>query len=130
MKHYLSLLAVAGILFAPLALAEKETVAPQNTATEAGESNSSAVADLCKTYAIEDGIAAAKQAAYINDCMASMTDLSGGVQEPIPLVAEGTGEPVAAPASEKVNSDPEQLVKSELVETPDPTAEQLDAKKN
>ncbi|QLQ33382.1 MAG: hypothetical protein HZT40_19245 [Candidatus Thiothrix singaporensis] len=62
--------------------------------------------------------------------MNSMTDLSEGIQEDLPLVAEDSGEAVAAPSSEQVNrNSPEKLVQGELVETPDPAAEQLNAGK-
>jgi hypothetical protein len=124
MKQFLTTLAIAGIL--AVAPAWADDAAASNT--ESG-SNASAVASLCSTYAEEDGIAAAKKDAYIQECLKNMTDLSEGVQETVPLVADTTEEPLAAPTSEKVNSDPEQLVKSELVEIPDPTAEQLDADK-
>ena len=115
MKYLLALLATASIITSSLAIAEPSA-----------ESNMS---DLCATYAAEDGISADKKEAYIKDCLASMTDLSASIQEPQPVNAEGTETPTATPSSEKVNSDPDQLVKSELVETPDPSAEQLEAGK-
>lgn len=129
MKHCLTLLALAGILIAPAAFAEEEADVKEDVAALA-ESNDAALNDLCSTYADEDGIETAKRAAYIKECMTSMTGLSDNMQEPLPLVSEGTDEAVATPMSEQVNNDPEQLVKSELVETPDPAAEQLDARKN
>lgn len=93
------------------------------------DSSSSAVADLCNTYADEEGVAAGERPTYISKCLKGMTDLSEGMQEGVPLVADVTEEAVAAPSSIAVNSDPEQLIKNELVEIPDPAAEQLDAQK-
>ena len=115
MKHLLALLVTTSIVMSSTAFAEP-----------GADGNVSA---LCATYATEDGISADKKDAYIKECVASMTDLSESIQEPLPVVAEGTDTPTATPSSEQVNSDPDQLVKSELVETPDPSAEQLDAGK-
>lgn len=130
MKYCLSLLAAVSILISLPVLADKDGADSKESVAEATESNATAVHDLCNTYAKEDGIIAAKHDAYVKECMASMTDLSERIQEPLPLVSEGTDESAAAPMSEQVNNDPEQLVKSELVETPDPDAEQLDVQKN
>ncbi len=126
MKSFPIWLVLAAVFTAPVAFAE-ENIADSAIATE---SNASAVQDLCKTYAQEDGIQASQLDAYIKECMASMTDLSEAMQESLPLTAGESGEPTAAPTSEALSQDPEQLVKSELVETPDPAAEQLDAGKN
>ena len=115
MKYLLTLLATTSLFTSPFVLAEN--------ATDGGMS------DLCTTYAEEDGISADKKPAYIKECLASMTDLSESVQEPLPVVADGTDAPSVTPSSEQVNSDPENLVKGELVDTPDPAAEQLDAGK-
>lgn len=107
-----------------------EDVKNTSSATASNVDNSSsAVADLCNTYADEDGIAASERPAYISKCLKGMTDLSEGMREGVPLVADATEEAVAAPSSTAVNSDPEQLIKNELVEIPDPAAEQLDAQK-
>ena len=131
MKHHLTLLALAGLLMTPSAFAGKDAVETPEMAPVSAESNDSAVQDLCRTYAEEDGIASNKRPAYIQECVANMTGLSDGIQsEPLPLLSEGSEEAVASPTSEQVNDDPEQLVRSELVETPDPAAEQLDARKN
>jgi hypothetical protein len=124
MKQVLIALAITGILAVAPVWAEDAA-----TSSTDSENNTSAVASLCSTYAQEDGIEANKQAAYIQECLKNMTNLSESVQEDVPLVADTTNEPVAAPSSEKVNSNPEQLVQGELVEIPDPTAEQLDADK-
>lgn len=131
MKHSILYLMLTGIMAASPAFAEDAVKAPAGAEASptSSEGSDSAVSELCSTYADEDGIAADKKAAYIKDCMNSMTDLSEGMQETVPLVADETNEPVAAPSSEQVNKDPEQLVKSELVETPDPTAEQLETGK-
>lgn len=132
MKYLSALLAITCVMAHPMVRGEDATVAdPQVAETRTtSESHDSALADLCATYAEEDGIAADKKAAYVNECLNSMTDLSEGVQEGLPLVAEaGEGGPAIAPSSAQANSTPEKLVQSELVETPDPSAEQLNTGK-
>ncbi len=129
MKYSISLLLLASMAGASVVYAQE----PAKSAVQvsaAAEDDSKALADLCNTYASEDGVSADKKASYIKECLNSMTDLSEAVQEPLPLVAEENNAPAAAPSSEQVNSDPEKLVKNELVETPDPNAEQLDAGKS
>jgi hypothetical protein len=130
MKHIL--IAVAAISMSmPLVVhaeEKKEPVAKAET-PEVAESTTSTLTDLCNAYAQEDDIAESAKAIYVSKCLERMTDLSETIQETVPLVADVTEEPVAAPTSEVVNSDPEQLVKGELVETPDPSAEQLSAEK-
>jgi hypothetical protein len=131
MKYPILYLLLTGIMAASTAFAEdttKNTVAA-DASPATSENSDAAVSGLCNTYAEEDHISADKKAAYLKDCMNSMTDLSEGMKEDVPLVADETNAPVASPASEQVNQDPEQLVKSELVETPDPTAEQLETGK-
>ena len=133
MKHALIALAVAG-LFAMVTVHAETTPATTTpaaavTTPAVDETNNAAVSSLCSSYADEDKVPASGKAAYIAKCMKGMTDLSEGIKETVPLVTENTEEPAAAPSSEKVNSDPEQLVKGEIVEIPDPTAEQLDAGK-
>ena len=132
MKHALIALAVAG-LFATVTVHAETTPATTTPAaavtTPAVDETNTAVSSLCSSYADEDKVPASGKAAYIAKCMKGMTDLSEGIKETVPLVTENTEEPAAAPSSEKVNSDPEQLVKGEIVEIPDPTAEQLDAGK-
>lgn len=132
MKHALIALAVAG-LFAMVTVHAETTPATTTPAaavtTPAVDETNTAVSSLCSSYADEDKVPASGKAAYIAKCMKGMTDLSEGIKETVPLVTENTEEPAAAPSSEKVNSDPEQLVKGEIVEIPDPTAEQLDAGK-
>lgn len=130
MRYCLSVLVLAGTLISLPALAEKNAAGDKEDAAVMTESNDTAVNDLCNTYAKEDGVTSTKRDAYIKECMASMTDLSERVQEQLPLVSEGSDESAVAPMSEQVNNDPEQLVKSELVEIPDPDAEQLDVQKN
>ncbi len=148
MKKFLLTLAIIGVVSSPALYAagaakahEKaaspkaesaktsETAAPTNQ-TAAAEDENKDLTELCNTYAQEDGIGADKKATYVKDCLKSMTDLSESMQEPLPLVAGENNTPSAAPSSEQVNSDPEKLVKSEVVDTPDPNAEQLDAGKN
>lgn len=126
MQNFPIWLALAAVFAAPVTFAEENNA----DAAVATESNASAVQSLCKTYAQEDSIGTGQLDAYIKECMASMTDLSEAMQESLPLTAGESGEPAAAPTSEALSQDPEQLVKSELVETPDPEAEQLDAGKN
>lgn len=123
-------LTLASLLLSPLVLAE-DVVADKQAVGEqaAAENPASALAELCNTYAEEDGIAAGNKANYVKQCMASMTDLSEGMQENLPLVSEENGQAVASPSSAQVNNNPEQLVQNELVETPDPGAEQLNAGK-
>lgn len=130
MKYLFLLLTVATMALSPAVLAEEAS--PSQPSVETGavsESNDTALADLCNTYAEEDNVAADKKAAYLKECMTSMTDLSEGMQEGLPLASDETGEAVAAPSSAQVNSSPDLLVQSELVETPDPAAEQLSAGK-
>lgn len=108
---------------------EAPVAAPAVTQTATVDDENKELNDLCNTYAQEDGIAADKKAAYVKDCLKRMTDLSESMQEPLPLVS-GDNAPAATPSSEQVNADPEKLVKSEVVDTPDPNAEQLDAGKS
>lgn len=130
MKYLLSvLLATTSLLASPLMQAEEAAPAAAPNGEAAAENPVSALSELCNTYAEEDGVAADRKASYLKECMASMTDLSDGMQEGLPLVSEENGQAVAAPSSEQVNSSPEKLVQNELVETPDPTAEQLSAGK-
>jgi hypothetical protein len=130
MKHILIAVAAISMSMAVVVHAE-ENKAPdaKAEASEVAENTTSTMTDLCNTYAQEDGISESAKAAYVSKCLERMTDLSETIQETVPLVADVTEEPVAAPTSEVVNSDPEQLVKGELVETPDPSAEQLSAEK-
>jgi hypothetical protein len=129
MKYLFSLLVMTSITTSPAILAEEAAPAPAATEIAASdENNNSSLAELCSTYAEEDGIAASKKAAYIQDCMSNMTDLSESMQEGLPLMSDEAGETVAAPSSGQVNT-PEKLVQNELVETPDPAAEQLTAGK-
>ena len=118
MKYPLILLTLIGIGTSPLIHAEDS--APEN--------NNAALTELCNTYAEEDGISASKKAAYLQECLSNMTDLTDSMQEDLPLAAAETNieSTVAAPP---VNNSPEQLVQNELVETPDPSAEQLSAGK-
>lgn len=126
MKHILIALAVIGMSMAVVAQAKDTKVPVANTVTpEVTENTTSNLAALCNTYAEEDGIAESAKAEYVRKCLKRMTDLSETIQESIPLVGDVTEEPLAAPTSEVVNSELEQLIKSELVETPDPQAEQL-----
>ena len=130
MKHILIAIAAISMSMAAVVQAE-ENKAPVASAVapEVAENTTSNMTDLCNTYAEEDGIAESAKAAYVSKCLERMTDLSESIQESVPLVADVTEEPLAAPTSETVNSDPEQLVKGELVEIPDPGAEQLSAEK-
>lgn len=95
----------------------------------AEETNNTALTELCNTYAEEDGIANGKKTAYLEECKNSMTDLSESMQEDLPVTSEETGEVLATPSSEQIHNTPEKLVQNELVETPDPDAEQLNANK-
>lgn len=90
------------------------------------DKGSKAITELCASYAKEDGIPTAEQASYIKQCLADMTGLSASLQKgiPTPTAAEtGSGTAVKTPRT------PEALVQNELVEVPDPNAEQLTAKK-
>ncbi|SEA91278.1 hypothetical protein SAMN05660964_02800 [Thiothrix caldifontis] len=119
MKYLLTLLSLTGLYVSPVIAAEESVT----------ENNHSALTELCNTYAEEDGITTGKKAAYIQECLNNMTDLSESIQEELPLSTEEvTEDPATAPAA-SVSSTPEKLVQNELVETPDPTAEQLNAAK-
>lgn len=126
MKRLLFGLSLVAFAALPLAFAEDT---PLKTTAGSAESDTAPVADLCKTYAEENEIATAKKDTYIAECMDSMTDLSESMQETLPLLIENSNEPAVTPTAEKIHQDPEQLVQNELVETPDPGAEQLEAKK-
>ena len=131
MKHILIAVAAISMSMTAVVQAEDNKNAPVADAvtSEMAENTTSTMTDLCNTYAQEDGISESAKAAYVSKCLTRMTDLSESIQESVPLVADVTEEPLAAPTSEAINSDPEQLIKSELVETPDPSAEQLSAEK-
>ena len=119
MKYKLILLALLGISTGPIIHAEDS--APEN--------NNAALTELCNTYAEEDGISASKKSAYLQECLSNMTDLTDSMQEELPLVAAEETPELAEPATKPVNNTPEKLVQNELVETPDPSAEQLSAGK-
>lgn len=123
MKQFPALLAMGGMMFCLPLWAEDAASGQKLT----NENNSLVLSGLCTTYAEEDGIAADKKNGYVADCLNNMTDLSEAMQEDMPLLSEETGEAAASPASSQVNNSPEKLVQNELVETPDPAAEQLDA---
>lgn len=108
-------LGVISITAAPLYAAEPASQDTQN----------SALVELCQSYAQEDGIAASQQASYLKECLASMSGLSEQVQSSTP---SSSGEPTPSVAVDTKNS-PEMLVQNELVEKPDPSAEELSAKK-
>lgn len=119
MKYPLILLTLIGISTSPIIHAEDS--APEN--------NKAALAELCNTYAEEDGISVSKKAAYLQECLSNMTDLTDSMQEGLPLVATEETPELAESAAKPVNNTPEKLVQNELVETPDPSAEQLSAGK-
>jgi hypothetical protein len=128
MKYLSTLLVVASLTASTTILADDtSTTSATSAPVAAEENNNSAITELCNTYAQEDGITESKKSAYLKKCMASMTDLSESMQENLPATSETTGEVVAVPSSEQVNNSPENLVQNELVETPDPAAEQLSA---
>lgn len=107
-------LGIISITAAPLYAAENASQDMQN----------SALVELCQSYAQEDGIAASQQASYLKDCLARMSGLSEQVQSSTP----SSSEPTPSVAADTKNS-PEMLVQNELVEKPDPSAEELSAKK-
>lgn len=106
-------LGIISITAAPLYAAENASQDMQN----------SALVELCQSYAQEDGIAASQQASYLKDCLARMSGLSEQVQSSTP-----SSEPTPLVAADTKNS-PEMLVQNELVEKPDPSAEELSARK-
>jgi len=126
MKHVLAWLALGAALAMPCSWAADAAAVAVAAVTPSTESDNSAITSLCKTYASDDKVAASMTDTYVKKCVASMTDLSDTTQAALPLVGED-GSPAATPESAKVTSSPEQLVKGEIVETPDPTAEQLSA---
>jgi hypothetical protein len=121
MKYLSTLLVIASLTASTVSFATDASVSEEN--------NNTALSALCNTYADEDGIAANEKAAYLKDCLSNMTDLSENVQEGLPVTAENNGETLALSTAEKHTNSPETLVQNELVETPDPTAEQLIAEK-
>jgi hypothetical protein len=121
MKYLSTLLVITSLTASTVSFAADAPVSEEN--------NNTALSALCNTYADEDGIAANEKAAYLKDCLSNMTDLSENVQEGLPMTAENNGEALATPTAEKHTNSPETLVQNELVETPDPTAEQLIAEK-
>lgn len=131
MKYLPTLLTLATLSISPTLLAGEADTAPTTNTTSviAEENNNSALTELCNTYAKEDGLTESKKAAYLKECMSNMTDLSENMQEDLPVTSAETGEVLATPASEHLNSSPEKLVQNELVESPDPAAEQLTAEK-
>jgi hypothetical protein len=122
MKYLSTLLAIASLTASTVSFATDAPVVSE-------ESNNTALSALCNTYADEDGIAANEKAAYLKDCLSNMTDLSENVQEGLPVTAENNGETLVLSTAEKHTNSPETLVQNELVETPDPAAEQLIAGK-
>ncbi|MFN3786606.1 MAG: hypothetical protein ACK4RS_07180 [Thiothrix sp.] len=87
------------------------------------DTQNEALVDLCKAYAQEDGIATGQQARYLQDCLANLSALSEQVQNSTPR----TDVPLLSAVVTK--SSPETLVQNELVDKPDPSAEELSAKK-
>ncbi|OQX02309.1 MAG: hypothetical protein BWK73_43145 [Thiothrix lacustris] len=122
MKYLSTLLVIASLTASAVSLAADEAAVSE-------ENNNTALSALCETYAVEDGIAANEKTAYLKDCLSNMTDLSENVQEGLPVTAENSAEALATPTAEKTTHSPETLVQNELVETPDPAAEQLSAGK-
>lgn len=106
-------LGVISITAAPLYAAE----------TASHDTQNSALVELCKAYAQEDGIATSQQASYLKECLAGLSELSEQVQSSTPS-AEATPSVIA-----DTKNSPEMLVQNELVEKPDPSAEELSAKK-
>lgn len=120
MKYPLILLTLLGISTSPIIHAEES--APEN--------NNAALTELCNTYAEEDGISDGKKSAYLQECLSNMTDLTESMQENLPLAAtEASSTEPAEPTAQALNNSPEKLVQNELVESPDPSAEQLSAGK-
>ncbi|OQX10181.1 MAG: hypothetical protein BWK73_20935 [Thiothrix lacustris] len=119
MKYPLILLTLLGI----------STSATLHAEESAPENNNAALTELCNTYAEEDGISASKKSAYLQECLSNMTDLTESIQEALPVAAAQATPELTEPASKPVNNTPEKLVQNELVETPDPSAEQLSAGK-
>lgn len=113
-------LAMVGVMLSGSAFAEEDM--------PANDGNDRALADLCATYAEEDGIAAKERGEYLAECMAGMTDLSESIQEDQPVVADAVRSPDTAIPPARESSTPEQMVQNEVVSEPDPSAEQLNAK--
>lgn len=119
MKYTLFLLTLIGFSTGGVLHAEDTTA----------ENNDTALTELCNTYAEEDGIIASKKSAYLQKCLKSMSDLTESMQENLPLAADQENSEEHPQAAASVVNTPEKLVQSELVETPDPSAEQLSAVK-
>lgn len=121
MKTLIPLLAAGSVILYSPAHAEDST--------SATESNDRAITDLCATYAREDDISTKAMGAYIQECIDNLSNLSTSMQENQEVIADAAREPDTATPSGQSNNTPEQMVQNELVNTPDPTAEQLNTTK-
>jgi hypothetical protein len=123
MKYLIALTLSLGISSVNLAWAEDATTpsATDTSELDAGDDPAQALQDLCKSY-VKDGTIAETE---LNQCLSGMTALSNPVPEPLPFMDE-ENEATATPSAEQANDpDPEALVKDEIVDKPDPQAEQL-----
>lgn len=120
MKHAFTLALIVWMGFISNSFAEDTAPAPTDLSETNSEDPAQALQDLCKSY-VQDGTITAGE---YNNCISSMTDLSESMPEPLPF----TGDETPAPATEETANTPsnsEALVSDEIVEKPDPKAEQL-----
>ena len=120
MKYALALGLGIWLGFSSLSGAD-ETTSPSMDALEtSNEDPAQALEDLCKSY-IKDGTITESE---YGNCLSSMTDLSESMPEPLPLTeAEASATSDTQPTN--TPADSEALVSDEIVENPDPQAEQL-----
>ncbi|WP_020558367.1 hypothetical protein [Thiofilum flexile] len=117
MKYAFALALSLGVSFGSLSWAV-DVAATADSAEVDSEDPAQALQDLCKSY-IKDGTITANE---YNSCLSNMTDLSESTSAPLSVTEEVDSAP-----SEAANTpaDAEALVSDEIVEKPDPQAEQL-----
>ncbi|HPQ94224.1 MAG: hypothetical protein KDI44_04760 [Thiothrix sp.] len=128
MKKASGQLLLACFMFTATLQAE-DTILPADEPGEAEvamESVDEGVDALCESYASEDEVTPADYARYMDDCRTNMTSGLSDMEPSTTGVIEAGGmepPPEASGLTRKLT--PEQLVADELVEHPDPAAEQL-----
>lgn len=122
---YALLLALGLMSFGSLSYAENTDAStpPSESAEVNSEDPAQALQDLCKSY-IQDGTITESE--YSN-CLSSMTDLTESMPEPLPFADTDTtaSDTATAETEPATPTDSETLVNDEIVEKPDPKAEQL-----
>lgn len=104
-------------------------VLANETETSNNDANDVAITALCQEYAQEDGVSSQNRAAYLKECLHSMTDLSDDIQEAPPAVADAVTQAEKEQVQEVEKNTPDKMLVNEVVSIPDPSAERLTAKK-